>query len=270
MASDIQLGILGVIATVLGLLYYLEWATGKLRAVSQRLTDLVASFGEPPFDPVVYYSACNAFLSTKESVLDDTHYLDEVEQHIDLTNDAENVVMTEHYHGRNVSAEPSETFRFYWDSETFIEDDVTVIQHLDDGEEVELELLEAGSDDQFVGTYLAAFHDPLERNESFELEVVSEMGSWDLSVGQYVYFDFNRFERGVGQVKCSVGVDTPPRATSAYRAVNHADTSHHNDPAKLDFELTDDVELYANPGETEFWVQDRDLRHVIFIIMLEW
>lgn len=223
-----------------------------------------------PYDIGLYVLVGNAFLSAEESAQDDTHRIDTTEQKIDLTDNAQNVVITEYYTGRNVRSQESEYFKFYFDSETFIEgNSVSVKQILENGREVELEIEKLRREGEFVGVYKADFYKPLQKNDQFELKITSQLDSWDLSDGQYIYWDFNRFQHGVGEAKCTVSVDNKPETIAGYNAIDHTETVHHNDPKKLDFDIHP-IELTENKGGQEISVDGEELRDTIYVIKLEW
>lgn len=222
-------------------------------------------FNSPNFDPALYVVAGNAFLSAEEAAKDNSHYIESMEQHVDLTNGAQDVVLTERYKGRNVRQEPSAEFRIYLDSETFLSDEVTITQHFEDGSSEQLEVNKIQQEGGFVGIYGVKFKDPIERNELFEIEVKSHLGDWSIDDGQVLHFDFNRFERGVGQATCGFSVDTPPESVSAYSAVDQTDMTHHRDPMELDFEFTE-IEVHSTANNTEHEISGQNLRNHIYIM----
>lgn len=222
------------------------------------------------YDVGLYVLVGNAFLSSEEEAQDEMHRIDTTEQKVDLTNNATDVTVSERYVGRNIRNEESEYFKFYYNSETFIDDDNTTVKQVIDGnEEVELEVEKIADSGSFTGVYKAYFREPLGRNESFELRIRSQLDSWDLSDGQYVYWDFNRFQNGVDEARCTVEVDTAPETFSAYRAVDHTETIHHNDPKKLDFEI-ETVDVVERRDGQQFDIEPTGIVDEIYVIDLEW
>jgi len=215
--------------------------------------------------------ASDAFLSVDTTLIDEQHAIDKTEQTIDLTNNGNDVVMTESWEGKNVRNDPSEGFKYYYESEAFLKknEGTTARQILDNGKHVEMEIEPININDQFTGVYQARYQKEVKKGDSFSIEIENRLGPFDISVGQYLYFDFNRFERGVKKALCRVIVDTTPDVIKGYKVVNTADMTHQNDPTKLDYNI-EPIEVYSDKTEQTFWVEGQDLQDTIFILKLEW
>lgn len=221
------------------------------------------------FDAGLYVISGNAFLSEEREKQDTRHRISQLRQHVDLTDGGQNVVVTERYEGRNVDEELSEAFQFYFNSETYIQDnEVTVTQEVD-GEEVPRALERVDADGEFTGSYTVEFVEPLAKGETFTLEVTSQLGNWDLSDGEYLFTDCNRFTNGVGDLKYSVELASEPETATAYRAVSHAEMVHHRDPMKLDFNI-DEIDIEHDSTGLEYWIRQHEVSKSVFIIELRW
>lgn len=233
----------------------------------------VARLGEQsdrlPFDTGLYVISGNAFLSEERGKQDTRHRIDRLRQHVDLTDGGRDVVITERYEGRNVDEATSEAFQFYFDSETYIQDNEVTVKQVVDGEDVPRELERVDKDGEFTGSYMVTFVEPLAKGETFTLEITSQLGTWDLSDGEYLFTDCNRFTNGVGDLKYTVELASEPETATAYRAVSHAEMVHHRDPMKLDFSI-EEIDIEHDSTGLEYWIRQREASKSVFIIELRW
>jgi hypothetical protein len=107
------------------------------------------------------------------------------------------------------------------------------------------------------------------RGDRFELEITSRFGTWDVTDGEYLFTDCNRFTRGVGELKFTAEVMTEPETVAGYRAESNAEMVHHRDPTMLDFDI-EEIELGRDSSSLEYWIQDEEVFKSVYVLELQW
>lgn len=216
-----------------------------------------------------YYLAATVLLSDDEQIVDETNRYSYVEKEMDLRGDE--VTYDQTYEGTNVASQTTDQLTLHIDSETILGNGnwITASQYVDgQWNEVETELERLNRHETLIRI---PFHRPLEPGESFKIRIRMNLGEWDTSSGQYIYYDTHRLTRGIANANFSVIVDREPEVVEAFEVVNFQDMIGHKDPERLDFEINPiNTVIESKKDGTVYRSEAKNVKDTFFIFGMGW